>query len=445
MNLKMFETLGVEANCRDESGLLGNADGIAFPKCTSEVQMALKAAAAAGVHVTVQGGKTGLCAGAVPDGGLILNLSRMTDILDFSCGAEGAAITVQAGVTLEQLQNVLQKKCMNTSKLGTVALYRWNTYVDSPGRLEFYPNPTEGNATLGGAAATAAVGTHILTQGTMADYILAMEVVGTDGTLWQVQNREMIRTVCGSEGALGAITALTLRLTPQPRLTYGLLCYFHTLEKLQPFFYRMRAQVQESGGAVLSAAEWFSASCGRVLEQEQKTVAEAALIPAFPESAAAAVWMEFSGECEDTLFDLLGSALEFLEEMGQFPEVALAATDDLNRQRLGKIRHVLIEIANIKSPCSETAPFDWLRHGEAGLACAAQAAERLDSESVMYILMGHLQSGLYSLRMWGSCRPVETEATVFNILKEFGCEFSQEHGCGRIKQALRTGLGSGGD
>lgn len=454
MSLEMFGSLGVEACCSDESGLVGNAKGVAFPRSTKEVQSAMAAAWTAGEHVTVQGARTGLCAGAVPDGGLILNLSRMMDILDFSYRPGEAAITVQSGMTLEKLKNALEKKHANTVRFGIQAASHWKAYAASGETLEFYPNPTEETATLGGVAATAAVGPHSLEPGTLVDYILSMELVKPDGTVVLVQKgmrawdvlpdctdggRGALEALCGSEGAYGAVTALTLKLNVKPRLACGLLCYFHTYDALLDFFARMRETVSSCGEMVCAAAEWFSASCGQVLKQERNQAA-ATFLPEFPRGAAAALWMEFSGESEDSLFDLLGCALEFLEEAGQFPDQALAATDEVNLERLGAMRHVLIEIANCKSPCSQVPPYDWILGGGAGLACAVQVGKCMEREALPYLLMGHLLSGHCSLRILDGGRRHRAGAAVEGILKEFGCAFSQEHGCGRIKKRLREEL-----
>ena len=66
---------------RDESRRTGSADSIAFPKCGDDVRAQLCSAQADGLDVTIQGARTGIAAGAVPNGGHILNLSRMNRML----------------------------------------------------------------------------------------------------------------------------------------------------------------------------------------------------------------------------------------------------------------------------------------------------------------------------------------------------------------------------
>ena len=77
---------------RDESRREGRAEYIAFPRNEAEVTACLRDCAAEHCRVTVQGGRTGLAAGAVPDGGRVINLSRMDCILGMSRAADGALL-----------------------------------------------------------------------------------------------------------------------------------------------------------------------------------------------------------------------------------------------------------------------------------------------------------------------------------------------------------------
>ena len=88
---------------RDESGLAGTASAICFPECEEEIVAALERAAKEKRGVCIQGERTGLAGGAVPDGGVILNLSRMKRIARRT--DEGGAIVVDAqpGVTHAEL------------------------------------------------------------------------------------------------------------------------------------------------------------------------------------------------------------------------------------------------------------------------------------------------------------------------------------------------------
>ena len=88
---------------RDESRRSGCADRICFPSSVEEVQDAIAVARANKWSVTVQGGRTGIAGGGVPDGGLILNLSRMKAIGEI----HGNLMHVEPGVVLDEIRSAV--------------------------------------------------------------------------------------------------------------------------------------------------------------------------------------------------------------------------------------------------------------------------------------------------------------------------------------------------
>ena len=107
----------------------GRADSISFPGSEEEVSAVMKECAEAGTSVTVQGGRTGLTAAAVPYGGHLMNLSKMDRIGDIEEDERGAHIKVQPGVLLEKLNEHISVKRPD---------------------LFFPPDPTETTADIGG-------------------------------------------------------------------------------------------------------------------------------------------------------------------------------------------------------------------------------------------------------------------------------------------------------
>ncbi|MCD7838934.1 MAG: FAD-binding protein, partial [Clostridiales bacterium] len=97
----------------DESRLTGFAQWIAFPQNRAEVEAALEEATRMNLPYTVQGSRTGLVGGAVPQGGLILNLSRLRGIGPVRHQPDGsAAVEVCAGVTLEELRAAQRRQAL---------------------------------------------------------------------------------------------------------------------------------------------------------------------------------------------------------------------------------------------------------------------------------------------------------------------------------------------
>jgi FAD/FMN-containing dehydrogenase len=177
------------------------AAALARPANTEEVSRVLRWCHANKVGVVTQGGLTGLVHGgdAAPDQ-VILSLERMRAIEDIN--PQQRTATVQAGVTLQALQEAVEEhQLMFPLDLGA-----------------------RGTATLGGNAATNAGGNRVIRYGMMRDMVLGLEAVLADGTVVSSLNHliknnagyDLKQLFMGSEGTLGVITRLVLRLREQP-------------------------------------------------------------------------------------------------------------------------------------------------------------------------------------------------------------------------------------
>jgi FAD/FMN-containing dehydrogenase len=174
---------------------------VVFPETTNEVASVVRLCSEAGIGVVPQGGNTGLVGGGVPASGpsqIILNLQRMKKIraLDLI----GDTITVEAGVTLQALQDAAAAH----NRLFPVSL------------------AAEGSAQIGGVISTNAGGMQVLSYGSMRAMILGMEVVLADGRIWHGLRAlrkdntglDLKQIFIGGEGIAGVITAAVLRLFP---------------------------------------------------------------------------------------------------------------------------------------------------------------------------------------------------------------------------------------
>lgn len=178
----------------------GRAAALLSPVDTSEVQAIVRLAAAAGATLTLQGGNSGMCAGATPDASgnaLLLNLRRMNRIR--SVDADARLLTAEAGVILADAHDAAGAVgCRFPLTLGG-----------------------KGSATLGGLVSTNAGGTQVLRHGTMRALTAGLEVVLPDGQLLNAlaplakDNRgpDPKQIFIGGEGAFGIVTGVALRLS----------------------------------------------------------------------------------------------------------------------------------------------------------------------------------------------------------------------------------------
>lgn len=199
---------------------------VVLPRTPDEVARALSVLAGFRQSVVVQGGLTGLAGGATPHAGEVaLSLSKMNAIEAFD--RIGGTITVQAGLALEQLQR----------------------YVESEGWFFPLDLGARGTCQIGGNAATNAGGNRVVRFGTMRDLILGMEVALPDGTVLSMMNKvtknttgiDLKQLFIGSEGLLGVITRLVLKLEPRPAAANTALCALSSFDAATRLLKDMRA------------------------------------------------------------------------------------------------------------------------------------------------------------------------------------------------------------
>ena len=241
-------------------------DVVVLPRTTEEIAAIVKICNQHDVPYLARGAGTGLSGGAVAyNGGVILQLSRMNQILEIDYDDEIAV--VQPGVVNIQL-----------SDLTTEAGYH------------FAPDPSSQKAcTIGGNVAENAGGPHTLKYGVTTDHILGLTMVMPDGSVETFGGRcedipgyDLVGLMVGSEGTLGIITEITARLTMNPKTVQTFLAVYDSIESAS------RAITQIIAAGIIPAAlELIDSLVIEAVEKHMKL--------GFPTDAEAVLLIEIDG------------------------------------------------------------------------------------------------------------------------------------------------------
>lgn len=385
------------------------------PVDAAGVSAALVACREAGVPVVPQGGLTGLCGGARPeDGWVALSLERMVGVEEIDPAS--ATMTVWAGTPLELVQRAAAEAGFYFA-------------LDLGAR---------GSCAIGGNLSTNAGGNRVIRYGMARELVLGLEVVLPDGTVMTSLNKmlknnagyDLKHLFIGSEGTLGIITRIVLRLHPQPGCTLSALCAVPDYDSVV----RLLGAARGGLGPLLSAFEVMWPDYWQVVTE--RVGVRDPLTGGAPHGHY--VLVEAQGTDEAIDGPRFQRWLERLMEEGVLAD-AVVAQSMADTQSFWALRDACAEFFPTLGPHVSYDVGLAVKSMDAYVrACKAALAARIPGcESVYY---GHIGDGNLHLVAWVRGLSIEQQPkdamdeVIYGLVREFGGTVSAEHGIGTAKK-----------
>lgn len=431
----------------DASNYSGNAEKVYLPETEEEIATIVKEANKTQTRITISGNGTGLNGGRVPEGGIVLSLEKLNKIIELN--EPEKYILVQPAVILKDLQDFVEEQ-----------------------KLFYPPDPTERNCFIGATVATNSSGARTFKYGPTRDYVLAMRVVLANGdTIYlergkhKVENYEAnllteqgneislavpkfqmpntknasgyfctpqmdaIDLVIGSEGTLGIITELKLKLLNFNENVLSCVVFFPTEDDAFNFIDEAR-EITRSGGIISARGlEFFDKLTLNFLRPDYPTI---------PESTCC-VW--FEQELDETEEQLTEAWLELIDKHHADAEKAWLAVDKKEQEKFKDFRHAIAWRVN------ETVARRGLKKIGTDISVPVEVfrnfykwmTKLVEDNNIEYVVYGH----------FGNCHPhlnmlpkdqadfVKSKELYFEICKEavrLQGTVSAEHGIGKMKR-----------
>jgi D-lactate dehydrogenase (cytochrome) len=451
---------------QDESRYTGWAESISFPHSEEEIAEQLAEARALNRPVTVQGARTGITGGAVPEGGHVLNLSRMKGLGDLR--RDRTLVSVEPGVPLSDLRRFVHE--------GT------------SGALFFPPDPTETSASIGGMIACNASGACSFAYGPTRRYVESLRVVLADGSaaelrrgVHRAQGRrfeiqtdsgerirgelpsyampavknaagyhagddlDLVDLFIGAEGTLGVITRAELRLVPSPPARAALIAFLPGDEAALNL-------VESVRGAGAAALEFFDQQAISLL----RTPGGWQFSERLP-GGSSALYVEYHGRDESIVEAKLIELSDGIENAGGSADQAWLASGEREMQQLKAFRHAVPEAINRlvaeykKSEPSLTKLGTDLAVPQGQLRTMMDLyREGLQKSGLLYVVFGHIGDNHLHVNILPRNkaeyeRGYELYTKWAAAAVELGGTVSAEHGIGKLKRSfLRQMYGDAG-
>lgn len=370
---------------RDESRTVGSAESISFPRFEDDVRVLLKDFSSRGIPITIQGGRTGLTAAAVPFGGHIMNMSRMNSVNGCRIDEDKRfCFSLQPGVTLLEFRKMIEKKNFCTEGWEETSLDVYKEFLCAPKQF-FAPDPTEDSATIGGMTACNASGARSFLYGATRRHILGIRMLLADGRCIALKRGQVfaigrkltipveeggefsvslpeyqmpkakntsgyyidddmdaLDLLIGSDGTLGVITQIDTVLLPMPKIIWGVSCFFSNENDAIAFVMQVRRTVPD-----LAALEFFDGDALRLLRMQKAQNPAFSKLLNIPKRAESCIFAELHCNDEETAANRLFTLGGVLKQNGGSEDNTWVARTEADRVQMQFFRHAIPESANM--------------------------------------------------------------------------------------------------
>jgi len=438
----------------DASNYSGFCNAVYFPENESEIASILKEANENKTLVTVSGNGTGLTGARVPEGGIVISTEKLNKIIEINKNEMYAV--VQPGVILADFQSEVNKL-----------------------NLLYPPDPTERNCFIGATVATNASGEKTFKYGPTRNFVLGLQLIlpngemlnlergefralgrrlklkSEEGTLYNLElpeyempktknasgyycqkDMDAIDLFIGSEGTLGVITKIKLKLIPQPEKIFSCVIFFYDESNALSFIQKAREISYENRKANKAneidalALEFFDLNSLKFLLVDY---------PNIPSGSKAAVWFEQEANSgnEDMI---INKWMELISDLNGDEESAWVALSESDRKKIEEFRHSIsakvneyISIHHMKKLGTDVAVPDE-KFNELYYFCRNE----VETAGINYVVYGHFGNSHIHLNML----PKNQDEYLIgkniynNICRktiELKGTISAEHGIGKLK------------
>jgi D-lactate dehydrogenase (cytochrome) len=438
----------------DASNTKGFCDSVYFPETVDDIVQVIKEANLNRIPVTVSGNRTGVTGGGVPAGGIVISTEKLNRIIDID--VKTRFTIVQPGVLLSDVEKVLKEK-----------------------NLFYPPDPTEKYCFIGGNVATNASGARTFKYGATREFIKELEIVLPDGELLAVKrndvlaedflltlktalgkiiklelpdykmpltknaagyyckkNMDAVDLFIGSEGTLGIVTKIKLKLLPLPLNEISCVLFFNSEENALQFLIEARNEsfnsrkLNSADTIDATALELFDCNSLNFLRNEFSNI---------PANAKAAIW--FEQHCNKNEEALLEKWINlFLKYEGNEDEAWFAMTEK-DKEQIINFRHAIsvnvneyMTINNFRKLGTDAAVPD-----DAFIDFYYAIKDEVEKEKLDYVIYGHAGNSHLHLNMLPKTEEEFEKGKLLykricNKAIKLGGTFSAEHGVGKNKR-----------